>query len=160
MKHILTPAAIAVALALTGAQTADAATTCEQGGRVFTVSMTENGDIAKLRSISSGSITVEGKSGFVSCLGTPTTTSIDTILINDVSEDLSTAAGNDGATTLIIDEPASFGPCYTQEPAFSEVEFLADVKAGQDRLILAGDKPQSSLSATVASTGTTTPTRT
>jgi RTX calcium-binding nonapeptide repeat (4 copies) len=142
-RLILALAAVAVAVAVTGAQTARAATTCAEGGRVLTVSMTENGDVATLRASAGGLITVDGKSGIVACAGTPTTTYVDTILINDVSDDPATAAGNDGATTLVIHEPASFAPGHTQELTFpSEVEFLADVKAGQDRLILDGDKPQ------------------
>ena len=133
----------AVAVAVAGAQTAQAATTCAEGGRVLTVAMTENGDVATLRSTSGGLIIVEGKSGLVSCAGTPTTTFVDTILINDISDDPATPAGNDGATTLVIEEPAGFAPGHTPEPTLpSEVEFLADVKGGQDRLILGGDKPQ------------------
>ena len=132
-----------VAVEMTGAQTAQAATTCAEGGRVLTVAMTEHGDLATLRSTSGGLIIVEGKSGLVSCAGTPTTTFVDTILINDISDDPATPAGNDGATTLSIEEPAGFAPGHTQEPTLpSEVEFLADVKGGQDRLILSGDKPQ------------------
>lgn len=128
-----------VAVAVTGAQTAQAATTCAEGGRVLTVSMTEHGDVATLRATPGGLIIVEG----VSCAGTPTTTFVDTILVNDISDDPATPAGNDGATTLVIEEPAGFAPGHTQEPTLpGEVEFLADVKGGQDRLILSGDKPQ------------------
>ena len=54
------------------------------------------------------------------------------------------AAGYDGATTLAIDEPASFGPGHTQEPSYpSEVEFLADMKGGADQLVLGGFTSQS-----------------
>jgi RTX calcium-binding nonapeptide repeat (4 copies) len=139
----LTLTAMTIAVALTGAQSAHAVTTCAEGGRVLTVVMTQNGDTAALELISGGQISVGGNDGRIFCAGTATTTNVDTILINDLSDDLTTAAGNDGATSVSIHEPASFAPGHTQEPTFpSEVEFLADMKSGQDQLVLKGNKPQ------------------
>ena len=132
-----------VLLALAGAQTAHARTTCAEGGRVLTVWMTANGDLATLKTTPQGYITVEDTSGRVGCVGTAETTYVDTILIDDLSDDPTTPAAHDGATTLIIEEPASFAPGHTQEPRLpSEVEFLADMKDGADGLVLRGDKPQ------------------
>jgi RTX calcium-binding nonapeptide repeat (4 copies) len=143
MRLILVPAAVAAAVALMGAQPAHAATTCAEGGRVLTVSMTENGDLADLQAGTGGVIAVAGRSGPITCAGTALTTYVDTILINDISDDPATPVGNDGATTVVVHEPASFAPGHTQEPAFpGEIEFLADVKAGHDSLVLDGEKPQ------------------
>ena len=50
----LTFAAVTVAVALTGAQTAHAVTTCAEGGRVLTVSMTQHRDPRSLRSSTAG----------------------------------------------------------------------------------------------------------
>ena len=133
---------VAVAVALTGAQTAHAVTTCGEGGRVLTVSMTQHRDAAILTASSAGYIRVESVNGPVPCTGVPDTTVVDTILINDLSNDPATQARDDGATTVDINEPAGFAPGYTQEPSLpSEIEFLADMKGGEDRLILEGNKP-------------------
>ena len=98
-RFILAFAAVAVAVALTGAQTANARTTCAEGGRVLTVWTTQNGDVATLRTTPQGLITVADKSGPVTCNGAATTTYVDTILIDDLSDDPATAADHDGAIT-------------------------------------------------------------
>lgn len=140
-RSIVALAAVTLVVALTGAQTAYASTVCAEGGRVLIVYMTDNGDQATLTS-SGGVIHVQGRNGPVPCAGSPYTTYIDTILINDISDDTATPAGNDGATTLTIDEPVTFEPGHTHEGFSSEIEFLADTKGGEDRLFIDGVKPQ------------------
>jgi Ca2+-binding RTX toxin-like protein len=135
--------AVTVATAWAIAQPAHADVTCTEGGRVLTVKMTQDGDVARI-STSGQLIFVDAGGGRpVTCTGTVGNTFLDTILVNDVSDDPSTPAAYDGTTTVVIDEPAAIAPGHVVEStAPSEIEFLTDMKSGEDELILEGDKPQ------------------
>src|SRR5215218_9493288 len=123
--------AATAAAALAGAQTAQADVTCVEGGHVLTVTLTEHGDTARL--YGGGTIFVDEGPKPLSCAGNLDTNFVDAILINDLADDLSTAAAYDGATTVVIDEPVTFAPGYTPEGAYaSEIEFFADLKGGED----------------------------
>jgi Ca2+-binding RTX toxin-like protein len=68
---------------------------------------------------------------------------VDTVLIVDDSDDVTTAGGSDGNTLVSISEPASFAPGKTGESGeLSEIEFLVDTKAGRDQLVLGGTARQ------------------
>jgi hypothetical protein len=139
LKLSLLAATAATACAIV--QPAHATTTCAEGGRVLTVTLTDDGDAARIYAPST-LLFVDGKNGQpIACAGTATTTYVDTILINDVSDDPSTLAGYDGTTSVTIDDPALLAPGHTQEVTKlpGEIEVLADPKGGEDRLTLDGD---------------------
>jgi Ca2+-binding RTX toxin-like protein len=134
-------AAAAVALTAAGASApgADAATTCKFSNAVVEVRMTQHKDSASFAT-ASGTIGIGGADGPVTCSGgTPTTRNTDSILILDRSENLATAAGNDGNTRVSIHEPAGFGPGKTEEPfGEDEIEFYVDTLNGYDEFTLGG----------------------
>jgi hypothetical protein len=68
-RLILALAAVAVVVAATGAQTANARTTCAEGGRVLTVWTTQNGDVATLRTTPQGLITGSARPGLPRSFG-------------------------------------------------------------------------------------------
>jgi Ca2+-binding RTX toxin-like protein len=134
-------AAAAVSLTAAGASApgADAATTCKFSNDVVEVRMTQHKDSASFAT-ASGTIGIGGPDGPVTCSGgTPTTRNTDSILILDRSDNLATAAGNDGSTRVSIHEPAVFGPGKTDEPfGEDEIEFYVDTLNGYDELTLGG----------------------
>ena len=80
----------------------------------------------------------------MTCGGAPaTTTTIDTVLVVDDSDDPATPQPSDGKSFVTIEEPASFGPGKTAEvDGVSEIEFLVDPKAGVDELAMGGQAKQ------------------
>ena len=138
--------AVAVAVAVAGASAggAQAATTCTHSvPGLLEVYMSKHVDQARL-TVSAAAIGVRGEVGTVACGGAPaTTTSIDTVLVVDESDNLSTPAVSDGNTLVTINDPASFGPGKTAEAdGASEIEFLVDTKAGNDELHVGGTASQ------------------
>ena len=121
-------------LAATGAK---AATTCTNSAGLLEVRMSAHNDYAHLYNADDG-IGVEGNDGGVRCAGdVPLRQTIDLVLIVDESDNLATAAGNDGNTRVEISSPYTFAPGKTRESGGqSEIEFLADTKAGRDQLVL------------------------
>jgi hypothetical protein len=138
----------AAALAAVGgsAPTASAETTCLRAGPdVLYVFMSEHGDVTELKRYRTSSrINVIASTGPIECAGDPPLVSdIEAIYIIDQSEDLSTAAGNDGSTRVVIGEPAALAPGKTIETTgASEIELLVDTKGGRDELIAGGDATQ------------------
>ena len=133
-------AAAALAAVGAGPPAADAATTCRFANDVVEVHMTQHRDHALLRA-TAGPIDIDGPAGPVACSGgTPTTSNTDAVVVFDDSDNLATAAGNDGNTRVSIREPTAFGPGKTAEPspATSEIEFYIDTKHGYDSLTIAG----------------------
>jgi Ca2+-binding RTX toxin-like protein len=134
-------AAAAVALTAAGASApgADAATTCKFSDGLVEVRMTQHKDSASFAT-ASGTIGIGGADGPVTCSGgTPTTRNTDSVLILDRSDNLATAAGNDGSTRVSIHEPVLFGPGKTDEPfGEDEIEFYVDTLNGYDELTLGG----------------------
>lgn len=137
-------AAAMLAVVLAGASSADAATRCALGNTgLLEVHMTESGDNASF-AVANGTIGISGRTSTVTCTGgTPTTRTVDTILVVDDSDKLSTPAGNDGTTTTSIIEPGLFGPGKTEEPfSEDEIEFLVDTRNGSDNLTVGGQGQQ------------------
>lgn len=140
IRRAVAPALVALAVLGLAPAAASAATTCAHTTPgLLQVSMSESSDAAYLET-RAGTIVVLGVTGSVTCAGVaPTVSNVDTILIEDRSDDLGTAAGNDGNTSVQIENPASFAPGKTVEPGQqSEIEFLADPLAGRDVLALFG----------------------
>ena len=136
---IAATAAVGLGAAGAGAPNADAATTCKFTNATVEVHMTAHKDSASF-AIASGTIGIGGDTGPVTCNGgTPTTQNTDSILIVDDSDNLDTAAGNDGSTRVSIHEPEQFGPGKTEEPfGPDEIEFYVDTKSGYDSLTAGG----------------------
>jgi hypothetical protein len=134
----LTLAALVVlVVAGTGATTAQAATTCSFANSVLNVRMTEHNDSAWLRTLDGTTIGVAGKYGPVACSGiSPTRWNTGTVLVVDESDNVATPTGNDGDTTVRIQDPHTFAPGTVAEPfpGDAEIEFLVDTKAGDDTL--------------------------
>ena len=108
--------AAVAALGALGAARADAAINCTHAvPGLLEVYTRAHGDAAFV-STAGGAINVRGQLGAVTCAGAPaTTTSIDTILVVDESDNFATPAGNDGNSYVQITEPASFRPGKTPE---------------------------------------------
>lgn len=139
-RTLATALTAVAALAALGATRAEAATTCAHSvPGLLEVHMSAHTDQAAL-STAAGAIRVVGRANVAACDGAPATTaSIDTVLVVDESDNPSTPAVNDGDTYVEIFEPASFAPGKTVEPGeISEIEFLVDTKAGDDRLTAGG----------------------
>lgn len=132
-------AAVALIAAGAGASGAHAATTCKFNNAVVEVHMTEHKDEASFAT-ASGTIGIGGNDGPVTCSGgTPTVRNTDSILVVDDSDNLATAAGYDGNTSVYIHEPTLFGPGKTEEPfGEDEIEFYVDTKSGYDALTAGG----------------------
>ena len=135
--------AAVAALGALGAARADAAINCTHSvPGLLEVYTRAHGDAAFV-STAGGAINVRGQLGAVTCAGAPaTTTSIDTILVVDESDNFATPAGNDGNSYVQITEPASFRPGKTPESEYDEIEFLMDPKAGEDTLAMGGEARQ------------------
>ena len=143
-RTIAAAAAVIAVLAGLAAPGAQAATTCAHAvPGLLEVHTSAQGDFAYLKT-AGGTISVRGFGVAVTCAGAPaTTTTIDTILVVDDSDNPSTPAVNDGNTYVGIDEPTTFGPGKTAEAdGVSEIEFLVDPKAGVDELSMDGQAKQ------------------
>src|SRR5688572_16984309 len=91
---------VALVAAAAGASGAQADTTCKFANAVVEVHMTEHGDRASFATIN-GTIAIGGDKAAVTCVGgTPTIAATDTVLVVDDSDNLATAAGNDGNTSM------------------------------------------------------------
>ena len=123
-----------------GASGAEAATSCTFANDVVEVRMSEHGDAAGIVT-ESDTIAINGPGGRIRCAGgIPTTATTDTVLVVDESDNLATAAGGDGDTTVLIEEPATFRPGKTREgfDESSEIEFATDPRGGYDTLYVVG----------------------
>ena len=123
-----------------GASGAEAATSCTFANDVVEVRMSEHGDVAGIVT-ESDTIAINGPGGRIRCAGgIPTTATTDTVLVVDESDNLATAAGSDGDTTVFIEEPATFRPGKTSEgfDESSEIEFATDPRGGYDTLYVVG----------------------
>ncbi|HET8950347.1 MAG TPA: hypothetical protein VFN44_07545, partial [Solirubrobacteraceae bacterium] len=136
-------AAAVLAVVPAGATSAHAATRCALANGLLEVHMTESGDNASF-AVANGTIGISGRTSTVTCTGgTPTTRTVDTVLVVDDSDKVSTPAGNDGTTTVSIIEPGLFGPGKTEEPfSEDEIEFLVDTRNGSDNLTIGGQGQQ------------------
>ena len=135
-RTLAAAAAVIAVLAGLAAPGAQAATTCDHSvPGLLEVHTSSQGDFA-IVSTAGGAIRVGARVATVTCAGAPaTTTSVDTILVVDDSDNPATPATNDGDTYVSINEPSSFGPGKTGEASgVSEIEFLVDPKAGRDEL--------------------------
>jgi len=144
-KAIRSALVAAIALAAAAPSPALGTTTCARSAAgVLEVVMSAENDRAGFQTGPANSIRLFGQEGEVACTGgTPTTANVDTVLVVDESDNLNTPAGNDGGTLVSISEPATFSPGKTAEATgLSEIEFLVDTKAGQDRLTLGGSARQ------------------
>jgi hypothetical protein len=131
-------AAAALASAGVGASGAEAATRCTVANGLLEVHTTESGDYASFAT-ANGTIGISGRSGTITCTGgTPTTRTVDTVLVVDDSDRPSTPAGYDGTTVVEINGPGPVGPGKTEELGEDEIGFLVDARNGTDYLTVGG----------------------
>lgn len=131
-------AVLAAGLAF-AAPAAQATTTCSlEPGGILDVHMDQNLDSARF-SVEGGTITVRNHTTQqeVCANGPATVTNTDTVIVTDDSDDPGTPAAGDGSTEARMTAPADFAPGKTQEQgndAFSEIEFIVNLNAGQSDL--------------------------
>jgi hypothetical protein len=115
-----------------GLAPASAAVDCNLAGTTLTVTMTADGDTARIQQSGSAILVREGNAAAIACTGgAPTVTNTDQIVTNDTS----------GQNTTLAIETAfgAFAPGATDEPGLSdEIELQANMGAGSDTLILIG----------------------
>ena len=144
-RTLAAAAAVIAVLAGLAAPGAQAATTCAHAvPGLLEVHTSANGDVVACVAPPAARSGDRSRAAQCTCGGAPaTTTTIDTILVVDDSDDPATPQPSDGKSFVTIEEPASFGPGKTAEAdAVSEIEFLVDPKAGVDELAMGGQGKQ------------------
>ena len=147
-----TAAVAASGLAATGAEAAPTCTFFASG--VLEFRFTKDEDVATIR-VDAGAIRISSANGAVFCAGgTPTTATIDAVLVVDDSDDLGTPVGRDGDTRVEIRDPTDFAPGATPEAdGASEIEFFADPNSGRDKVAVVTENVRPSAQSMVAGNG-------